>query len=128
MPELPHPAHIAPPCFLQGFDYYQPGCGYSTMLAIYDNRSDADSCAECGGMRGFDASLAEPGQCQLICQDKVPGCAFWSFEVQPEVPEARCYLKSAYDSAMCGYSRHRAECATATALTLPCRPPGPSAS
>ena len=105
MPELPHPAHIAPPCFLQGFDYYQPGCGYAPMLAIYDNRSDADAQGWFSGMRGYDASLAEPGQCQLICQDKVPGCAFWSFEVQPDVPEARCYLKSAYDdSATCGYS------------------------
>ena len=56
MSEPPHPAYAAPSCFLQGLDYFQPGCGYAPMLAIYDNRSDADDAGWFEGMRGFDAS------------------------------------------------------------------------
>ena len=109
----PPPAPPSPPppvaagsgagCWFAGFDYYQPGCGYADMVAIYDNRSDADSAGWFTGTRGWDAGLDTAAECQALCASTA-GCAYFSFEVQAGSPEARCYLKAAYDDAACSYS------------------------
>ena len=84
-------------------DYYSPACGYASVVAIYDNRSDANSASWFGGLRGYDPALDSPAECQLLCQS-VSGCAFFSFELEATAPESRCYLKAAYSDAACSYS------------------------
>ena len=84
-------------------DYFSPGCGYASVVAIYDNRTDADSAGWFSGPRGTDVHLDTPHECQRICRS-VSGCAFFSFEIESGVPESRCYLKAAYSDPACAYS------------------------
>jgi hypothetical protein len=103
-------------CFLYGMDYYQPGCSYATMVGIWDNRTDSDASSWFTGLRGVVPSLNAPLECQLLCQN-VTGCDFWSFEIESEQPEARCFLKAAYADANCGYSTCTRTTASALALS-----------
>jgi hypothetical protein len=84
-------------------DYYQPGCSYPPTVGIWDNRTDSDGSSWWTGLRGAVPGLIHPYECQLICQN-VSGCDFWSFEIESDAPEVRCYLKGAYSDANCGYS------------------------
>ena len=90
-------------CYLQGMDYYDSACGYPLMLAIWDNRTDANASRWFTGLRGDDVGLATPDECQMICQ-RMSTCDFFSFEVEElRYPESRCFLKQAYADAGCGY-------------------------
>jgi hypothetical protein len=84
-------------------DYQQPGCSYAPMVGIWDNRTDSNNAGWFSGLRGSVPSLDTPLECQLICQN-VTGCDFWSFEIETDIPEARCFLKGAYSDPNCGYS------------------------
>ena len=85
-------------------DYYDPACGYPTIVAIWDNRTDALAASWFTGPRGVDAALDTPYECQLLCQS-MPECAYFAFELEAtRVPEAICYLKAAYSDVSCGYS------------------------
>ena len=99
-PSAPPPAH----CYFQGQDYKVDGCGYADTLSIIDNRTDSDASSWFSGPRAVIIDLAHPSQCQELCAN-FTGCAFFSFEIQASLPEAKCYLKAAYTDPSCvGYS------------------------
>ena len=106
-PAIPAPPSPSPPlgsCYFQGQDYKVDGCGYADTLSIIDNRTDSDASSWFSGPRAVIIDLAHPSQCQELCAN-FTGCAFFSFEIQQSLPEAKCYLKAAYTDPSCvGYS------------------------
>ena len=103
-------------CYFQGQDYYEPECGYPTLLMLIDNDFEENAAGWYNGPRDVVLNLTHPSECQQLCAEH-PECLYFAFELQEDRPTARCYLKAAYED--CDGDGYSALCRSPIAAARP---------